>query len=152
MKIKHITRIKGVENSVIGPEVSSVIDFSTDTTIISFTLDYLKFSDLTTMRQYVEKAIVISPDSNDTSGISIPEEKLELSLYPNPFHDHLSIPQEYQNKNYTLTLFDVSGKVIYKEHDIGERVTLSALTSGMYFVHITDRADEPVLVQRVIKK
>tara|TARA_B100001115_G_scaffold172884_1_gene156483 strand:+ start:4432 stop:6300 length:1869 start_codon:yes stop_codon:yes gene_type:complete len=148
----HITRIKGVENSIVGPEVNSVIDFSTDTTIISFTLDYLKFSDLTTMRQYVEKAIVISPDTNDSSGISIPEEKLKLSLYPNPFHDHLNIPQEYQNKNYTFTLFNVSGKVIFKEHDISERVNLSTLTSGMYFVHIIDRANEPVLVQRVIKK
>gem|GEM_PF-6064717 len=38
------------------------------------------------------------------------------------------------------------------ELDLRERVNLSALTSGMYFVHITDRADEPVLVQRVIKK
>lgn len=73
-----------------------------------------------------------------------PEMKMNLSLYPNPTFDYITIKiedDEYDNKAFRI--IDISGKICYhgiitsKKHIID----ISNFTAGLYFITLTREKD-----------
>ena len=52
------------------------------------------------------------------------------SVFPNPTNDFLYFPDE---KNYDVTLFDASGKVVFKQKNISNSLNISNLKNACYF-------------------
>jgi hypothetical protein len=73
----------------------------------------------------------------DTDSITLSFESLnstEILLYPNPVQDMLTIDGADQIQELTIT--DLSGKLIYRESQLGNSIPLEFLASGMYVVMI----------------
>ena len=52
------------------------------------------------------------------------------AVFPNPTNDFLYFPDE---KNYDITLFDASGKVVFVEKNISNSLNISSLVNACYF-------------------
>ena len=64
---------------------------------------------------------------------------LECSAYPNPTTDFLTLKVEnYDNKNLSYQLFDISGKLLKTEKLTGNEITISManLVSATYFLKV----------------
>lgn len=93
--------------------------------------------------------------------LSNSENLLELAtIHPNPFNDAITIklPNNYNSNNIGLILYDISGRVISKQLDnqIPEGNilfinNLDRISSGTYFVHITDFNSGNIETRRLIK-
>ncbi|MEQ9263135.1 MAG: T9SS type A sorting domain-containing protein [Owenweeksia sp.] len=143
-----IRRITGSDNIVIMPSDSAVVDFSSDTNIVVFSLDELGLGDLTTVLAYVESTIV----TDSASHISLEQHpRLQGSLYPIPFSDHLNIPQGYCDRNYELVVYDLSGRVVFRQREVGSRVTLDHLVEGVYVARIFDDQHRLIWRQKLVK-
>lgn len=60
------------------------------------------------------------------------------SIYPNPAKDFVSIPMEYQY----LKVFDLLGKEVLSIDEPIDQINVSALKSGVYYVHITTNSNQ----------
>jgi PKD repeat protein len=73
-------------------------------------------------------------------GVGIEEQELEqLSVYPNPFNDNITIKSGTSLSNSTIELFDVRGKLVktYKRDLIGNTViNTSDMKQGMYLLKV----------------
>lgn len=85
------------------------------------------------------------PDANENS---------TFSIYPNPANDNINISFSRTNKNLTVEIIDVSGKIVLvKNFDNADAKTqfainTSSLTAGIYFVRMT--SDEKQLFHKLI--
>lgn len=81
---------------------------------------------------------------------TIPLEENNLTLWPNPARDQLSIAAHSGMIGASYTLTDISGRVIQKNTFQSERTTLDlqALPSGMYFI----KTENDSSVYRVVKE
>ncbi len=94
------------------------------------------------------------PDANiiegtPTSFNSISE--LELSFYPNPVKDVLTIKGE-QLENAVVSIYNIAGSLVYSE-TIGSSVSqlnIASLNAGVYIVKV--EADNAVVETRIVKK
>lgn len=82
-------------------------------------------------------------DYNVLDNVTEFDEKFDLKIYPNPARDFLTIDLKISEKsNVTIELYDVQGKVIYKEYhenDFGNvryNIDLNALSIRKHGVHI----------------
>ena len=73
--------------------------------------------------------------------------KIELSVYPNPVIDHININSNEKIDFVQVT--DLTGKVILKETNTN-KLNLSHLTKGVYLVKI--KTDKSESIQKIIKK
>jgi agmatine/peptidylarginine deiminase len=68
---------------------------------------------------------LIIVDSDLVSNIEDSDSRIQLEVYPNPFHSQLRFDYDLsQNQEVTLSLYDLSGKVIYMEqarYSIGQQ-------------------------------
>jgi len=67
--------------------------------------------------------------------------KLSFDIYPNPTKDFfdIAIQEDYNiHENLNIIIFDISGRIIFKNENISQLVDVSALTSGLYYVQILD--------------
>jgi len=83
--------------------------------------------------------------------VELDKESAEISVYPNPFKDDLSI-QTSGSREYSLELITISGRTIYQSKMEGNfhRINLKELSSGIYFVRV--KSDDFVSVRKVIKE
>lgn len=83
----------------------------------------------------------------------VDSEDSELVIYPNPATDRLSVFTS-NIKNSTLSIIDVSGKVIYQVEQFSEQadIDVSNLNAGFYLVRIMDRSTGETRVDRFVKK
>lgn len=75
----------------------------------------------------------------------------QLKLYPNPFVTSIFWNGQ-ENKNYTLQLFTLSGKLLYKITTSNNSLDLSSIDSGIYLFVIEDENLDHKSVFKIIKK
>ena len=82
---------------------------------------------------------------------SADKESAEITIYPNPFNDELSI-QTKGSREYSLELITISGSTIYRSKIEGNfhRINLKELSSGIYFVRVKSNDFESI--RKVIKE
>lgn len=90
---------------------------------------------------------------NGVFQVSVPEDELKISVYPNPTQHQITIKFE-QAKMLDLTITDVSGKTVYSI-SINESITLElrnlGLDDGIYFIQLSDgnyRRIEKIILTR----
>ncbi len=88
----------------------------------------------------------------DNLSIEIFSNKLDISAYPNPFNNELIISVCTQD-DYSLSIFDINGKIVYIEKfQFTDRISLNLdnLMSGMYFVSINSAENNGII--KVVKQ
>lgn len=73
----------------------------------------------------------------------------EIKLYPNPFHDEIHVSDAEKVKS--ISVFDLSGKLVKEISQVTSVVNLGNLNSGLYMVQLHLK-DGTVKVQKMIKK
>ncbi|WP_397362440.1 M14 family zinc carboxypeptidase [Olleya sp. R77988] len=80
-----------------------------------------------------------------------------LSVYPNPFNETISIKLPNQITNYNVELFDISGRVIYNSRKLNNSTNtisitnLGTLSNGTYLLKITDLNKNKSIIKKLIK-
>ncbi len=71
----------------------------------------------------------------DTSGTAIRSFEEQINLYPNPADQFVQVEQSTQNE-LRFEVYDLSGKCILNDEFAGsEKIDLSNVKNGMYFIH-----------------
>lgn len=82
--------------------------------------------------------------TTDVSNPVVPEETLNLKVYPLPFGDQLTLTWEADKvDNGVVEIFNLSGKLIYRQQlknsDQELRVNTASFSSGSYLMRISDK-------------
>ncbi|MFH6992854.1 T9SS type A sorting domain-containing protein [Flavobacterium sp. FlaQc-48] len=75
-------------------------------------------------------------------------EKSMFSIWPNPAKNTLNIHSLNEN-NYSVKIYDLSGKLIYSKENLSNSIDVSSFTSGMYLIKI--KAENGETSQKFIK-
>jgi hypothetical protein len=88
---------------------------------------------------------VIVSNENGCTSVSLPFEWLitsinknsnsNLAIFPNPSQNHISVVWESE-KIKSVQIFDLLGNLVQIEHDNFDKINVSNLSSGNYFVRI----------------
>lgn len=73
-----------------------------------------------------------------------------IQVYPNPVADEFSLKIQNDVEVESLKLYDISGKLIKEVSDFNEKVNISGLTSGVYFLKIKTSKGE--FLSKILKK
>lgn len=73
----------------------------------------------------------------------------KVSIYPNPVKDELNFTNS--DKISSVKIYDANGKLIRSQKLEGQKISVSELNSGVYFIEI-QKADGTVSYEKVIKK
>jgi len=73
----------------------------------------------------------------------------EFEIYPNPTNSYLNINFEEQNKVETIQILDVAGKLIKNYDGYIDRINVSELANGIYFIQLN--ANGKTGIQKFIK-
>lgn len=76
---------------------------------------------------------------------------LPFTLYPNPVSDALRLSFTEDNEAESLTLLDLTGRVVATQHNNLEHLDMSALPSGVYMLRVTMK-DGTCYHERIIKE
>ena len=76
---------------------------------------------------------------------------LPFTLYPNPVSDALRLSFTEDNEAESLTLLDLTGRVVATQHNNLEHLDMSALPSGVYMLRVTMK-DGTSYHERIIKE
>lgn len=76
---------------------------------------------------------------------------LPFTLYPNPVIDALRLSFTEDNEAESLTLLDLTGRVVATQHNNLEHLDMSALPSGVYMLRVTMK-DGTSYHERIIKE
>jgi hypothetical protein len=99
------------------------------------------------------------PDGCDNP-LDIKKFKLNtLTIKPNPFSNiiTISVPKGYENDNFNIYLFDLNGRLVFKEiimniNGIIDVNNLDQLQAGVYFIKIiVNTISEEVVIKQLIK-
>jgi Secretion system C-terminal sorting domain len=63
----------------------------------------------------------------------------DMAVFPNPFQDAIFFPDALEDK-YMVRITDVSGMQVYATRLTSQRLDLSHLKPGAYFLQLTDPA------------
>lgn len=90
-------------------------------------------------------------DSNLSTNI-VEVIKPYISLYPNPVNSSLTVKTTQNNIINSITLFDISGRIILVKkgiNSISEKINLSSFSKGSYYAKINTRSGE--VTKKIIK-
>lgn len=88
----------------------------------------------TASTMYFARAYDVSVNNNDININSV-----LFSIYPNPFHDRISITSTVSGKKYNFSLYTCHGKPIYQNYFYDySTVNLWDISPSIYLYHITD--------------
>lgn len=93
-----------------------------------------------------DKVIIIK---DSTLGLSESEEKNKLSIYPNPTIDYLYVQSDLAIKEIQIS--DLTGRTINNLNFQDNKINLTALQTGIYFVKISD-VNGKITTKKIIKK
>jgi hypothetical protein len=100
---------------------------------------------------------IANPEINTTlsvvegSTLSIEDETLaDMTIFPNPVVDILTIEASENLINKIATVFDINGKRVFNEKLSSNTLNLSVLESGIYFLRIESRGK--IMKRKFIKK
>lgn len=86
-----------------------------------------------------------------TTGIGSTKNQTTFNIYPNPATDVLNIETNISYKNLTLTIFDITGKVVWNQN-LGSQKTIkldrNALKSNVYFIKVS--TERETFLQKII--
>ncbi len=93
---------------------------------------------------------VIRLEFVDVLGVEELEKEISATIYPNPASTDLTISTNIQG-NYTVTIFDITGQLINTQFLNGmiASVDISSLSSGNYYVQISDFLSNTVLYKKL---
>lgn len=77
--------------------------------------------------------------------------KLQFSLYPNPFTSKLNVSNYGSLENMEMNIIDALGKIVYSEKINSQEIDLSSLSDGIYVIRINDK-DGISYTQKIIKQ
>lgn len=119
----------------------------TDTTINSLTIYWPSG----TVDYIANPAINITHNITEGSALSVIDETLiDLSIYPNPVEDELTIKTSAEVINKVATVFDINGKRIISSKLKTKTLNVSNLTSGVYFLRL--ESEGKTMKRKFIKK
>lgn len=134
------------QEPVCANEWSCIIDYSTTT------MQGITFTETTAqptapgIRQLKRRVIHVFPDSCQNgsfkpTGVAALDDGKSIKLYPNPASNVLNIELGIAT-DYTVTITDVTGKVVYQAQGNGIKASLSlpTLSAGMYMAKVTTDA------------
>jgi len=75
---------------------------------------------------------------------------VDIKIYPNPVTDSFSIKLPEDLKIKTIDIFDTSGKLVKNSISQSDKIDVSYLSSGIYFIKV--KTDKGVFVTKFIKK
>ena len=72
------------------------------------------------------------------SEVSLNENELTVSVYPNPVEDQLLVSVENNNQNVTIQIFDVDGRLVYQANFNGNTylVNMNPFEAGVYILKL----------------
>ncbi|PIF44192.1 putative secreted protein (Por secretion system target) [Chryseobacterium sp. 52] len=74
----------------------------------------------------------------------------DIQIYPNPVTDYFSVRSKGNDKIQTVKIFDASGKLIRNITNTADKINISDISSGIYFIRIkTDKGEH---LGKIIKK
>ena len=85
--------------------------------------------------------------STPTSVNSIDNNHHSLIIFPNPAKQTITINN---NRYSSISIYDLTGHVVYSSDFIGTSINISALVPGCYFIKVID-SNQEVLIDRFIK-
>ena len=72
--------------------------------------------------------------------------KLQWRIYPNPANNFIQIQLKANDlSNYVVSIVDVSGRAVMNQSLVNDKIDISALKSGMYFVSLLNASTAKVL-------
>ena len=92
-----------------------------------------------------------SGDISSVTTVKEEDKNRDIHIQPNPVRDEATVSSGSPMKN--VTLYDVYGKLVYRQSDINEKIcklSLSGLLPGMYVVKV--ETDNGCKTQKMIKK
>ena len=92
-----------------------------------------------------------SGDISSVTTVKEEDKNRDIHIQPNPVRDEATVSSGSSIKN--VTLYDVYGKLVYRQSDINEKIcklSLSGLLPGMYVVKV--ETDNGCKTQKMIKK
>ncbi|RKE94939.1 M14 family zinc carboxypeptidase [Ichthyenterobacterium magnum] len=104
------------------------------------------------------KEVIVTVD--DTLSLTDTNQLSDASVYPNPFSNSINIklPSQYTSNSISVQLLDVSGRIIVNMNNLNSQNgiyrlnSLDKLSTGTYFVKITDNEQTNTVVKRLIKQ
>ena len=96
--------------------------------------------------EIAEIEITINMAEIDSSGIDDNEDHV-IRIYPNPFINEITINSTL---NGTVTILDLSGKVVYQSATANQTIQLDHLDSGIYILVLA--SNSKLYTQKIIKK
>ena len=74
-----------------------------------------------------------------------------FATFPNPIIDKLELSNEIVNKFDSFQLFDISGKLLLEKCNLLNRIDVSFLKTGLYFIQFNNNQNQSVSI-KIIKK
>lgn len=82
----------------------------------------------------------------------------DISVYPNPFNNTIQVKLNNINTSVGINVFDISGRSVLSlenQSPINNEIlvtNLSSLSSGTYFIKVTENTTQSHIIKRIIKK
>ncbi|MES2691062.1 MAG: T9SS type A sorting domain-containing protein [Bacteroidota bacterium] len=77
------------------------------------------------------------------------QQKLQVSVYPNPSSGLISIKAE-TFKGFTVVVFDLAGKEVFSAADPKGPINLEQLNNGLYFIKVADKQNGSSAVSKIL--
>ena len=95
--------------------------------------------------------VTVTPFNNNCSSTLSTETfniKNDLSFYPNPARDEITLPENVQG-NYKI--YSING-VLVKKGIVTKKLNISELSKGLYLIKVTNLDQTEFLIKKLIKK
>lgn len=138
------TQITGTFIAVGGEEYLTIGNFFTDEDTVAV---YVPGGDLNSWSFYYIDSVSLIPVILGTNDNSLED---QLSVYPNPTHDDITIELSNNHSNVTIKLYTIMGELIFKKNINNQllKIDMSGLSTGIYLLELTDSQSNRV-VKRV---
>ncbi|MCH2235671.1 MAG: T9SS type A sorting domain-containing protein [Crocinitomicaceae bacterium] len=141
-------------NPWVSPDVAAVADGSA--AWLSIYYDANGNVGTSEYRYYIVNASDVRVDSFDVryaSTVSIEEETIEVSLYPNPANDIVNVSLNGNDNNMNVDIYNVLGEAVLTQNLVNGVNTLntSDLVGGVYFYSIR-RGDKVIETKKLVIK
>ncbi len=77
-------------------------------------------------------------NSSESASVK-PESEVELSIYPNPVNDLLTIRSSNTEEVKSVSIYTLAGQLVYTEDTFVSNISTAELNAGMYYVEITTK-------------
>ena len=81
------------------------------------------------------------------------DNNFSAKIYPNPTKDRVTVYVLGNNTKRTLTMYDATGKIVYKQglNEMFTTLSLQKVPNGIYFIKIKSETGEIIYSERIIK-